>query len=327
MGQNFFSRAFVVFFGLLALGGCKATIATCGDRFCDRGETCASCSFDCGSCSTGCGDRFCDAGENCSLCPADCGVCTGGCGDGNCSVAAGESCSTCPGDCGACTTCGDGHCTGSETCATCPGDCGGCGTSLPYQSCTRDMDCQVSRDRCISVMRGGVTRAFCGARNCVTDTDCDLDMYGSPGLCVSFSGGAEFDCFHRCNTTSDCYPGFTCGPTDGSATTRVCLPGSTASVPPYRICSSTADCAGGLICDTFTVSGVSTHLCSLTGCASDNDCPIDMRGGRGACLSFGGTSACWERCTVRGDCASTTQFDCTTAVGGFNAPVPVCVVR
>jgi hypothetical protein len=100
-------------------------------------------------------------------------------------------------------------------------------------------------------------------------------------------------------------------------------------VPPYRICGTTADCAGGLICESFAISGHTTaHLCSRTGCTTDNDCPFDMRGGRGACLNFGaGMTACWERCNVRGDCANTTDFDCSANVGTFTAPVPVCVPR
>jgi hypothetical protein len=329
MGQ-IISRAFSVsvlaVMSIVVLGGCKPIVATCGDGFCDRPETSASCPSDCHS--TVCGNAFCDPGETCASCAPDCGPCTG-CNDGFCTASAGETCTTCPRDCGACLSCGDGSCLGSETCATCPGDCGSCGLSQPYQACTRDMDCAVSSDRCISVMRGGLTRAFCGRRNCTTDTDCDLDMHDAPGLCVSFSGGTEFDCFNRCNTTADCETGFTCGASDGVATHMVCLPGNTASVPPYRICSANSDCAGGLICESFTVSGVPpAHLCSRTGCSSDNDCPIDMRGGRGACLDFGaGMTACWERCNIRGDCANTTQFNCSQQVGTFTAPVMVCVPR
>ena len=172
---------------------------------------------------------------------------------------------------------------------------------------------------------------MCTFRHCVTENDCDLDMFGSRGLCVSFDSGTTFDCYHRCNTSSDCYPGFACYATgSGMIATNICLPdaGPAPSVAAYRICGTSSECSGGLTCEMFTVGSASTRLCSRTGCASDNDCPFDARGGRGACLSFGGgTSACWERCGIRGDCANTTQFDCTTTVGGFTAPVPVCVVR
>ncbi len=236
----------------------------------------------------------------------------------------------CPGDCRTCGGCGDGICQGTDTCGNCPRDCGTCASAGAYNACSYDSDCAITRDSCISVTRGGVSRAFCGVRNCTHDTDCDNDMYGSPGLCVSFDGGSDFDCFHRCNTTNDCreLPGFTCGPTDGSATTMVCLPGSSASVPPYGLCNTSADCAAGLACEQFTVGSATTHMCSLTGCGSDNDCPLDSRGGRGACLAFGsGPSACWERCTVRGDCPNTTQFDCSTTVGSGSSVEAVCVVH
>ena len=335
---------------MLFAGGCKPIYGDCGNGLCESTENCSSCRSDCGSCTGACGDRVCGVGETCTTCPADCGTCAR-CGDAACNPAASESCTTCPVDCGACGSCGDhtcqagescmncpsdcgtcggcgdGVCQGTDTCATCPRDCGTCHTALPYQQCAYDTDCQVARDRCISVIHGGVSRAFCGVPGCRTDTDCDNDMYGSPGLCVSFDGGADFNCFHRCNTSGDCYSGFSCSPTDGAAATMVCLPGASASVPPYRLCGTSADCSSGLICEMFTVGAATTHLCSLTGCATDNDCPFDMRGGRGACLNFGGTRACWERCNVRGDCANTTQFDCTTQVGSFTSPVNVCVVR
>lgn len=339
-----------VAFAALSMGGCKATYDVCGDAVCGYSEDCRTCTRDCGSC-TGCGDGFCAAGESCTVCPRDCGscgvcngdgVCNGAetcsncpgdcgtctaCGDGACNASIGETCSTCARDCGSCSSCGDGRCLFGETCTNCPGDCGQCAYALPYQACRYDMDCQNPSDSCIAVTRGGITRSFCGIRNCGTDNDCDRDMYGALGLCVSFSGGASFDCFHRCNTSSDCYPGFTCGPTDGNPSLMVCLPGGAGLVPPYGLCNTSADCAGGLTCTQFTVGGASTRMCSLTGCRTDNDCPIDMRGGNGACLNLGGTSACWERCTVRGDCPNTTQFDCTTNINGNVAPVPVCVVH
>ena len=56
----------------------------CGDGSCNNGETCSTCSADCGTCQTGggdtgddsiCGDGTCDADETCSSCPSDCGSC------------------------------------------------------------------------------------------------------------------------------------------------------------------------------------------------------------------------------------------------------------
>ncbi|MBK7585960.1 MAG: hypothetical protein IPI67_37965 [Myxococcales bacterium] len=94
----------------------------CGDSVCSAGESCASCSVDCGACPTSCGDASCNAGETCSSCPGDCGACPPTCGDGACNGS--ESCSTCSLDCGACLpTCGNGSCETGESCATCPADC------------------------------------------------------------------------------------------------------------------------------------------------------------------------------------------------------------
>jgi plastocyanin len=50
----------------------------CGDGTCDAGESCDSCSEDCGACST-CGDGVCDPDEHCAGCATDCGACEGSC--------------------------------------------------------------------------------------------------------------------------------------------------------------------------------------------------------------------------------------------------------
>ncbi|HKU37219.1 MAG TPA: clostripain-related cysteine peptidase, partial [Polyangiales bacterium] len=114
------------------------TPPSCGDGSCvlSDGETCQTCTPDCGTCPVLCGDGTCSAkdGETCGSCASDCGVCA--CGDGVCSLAT-ESCSSCPADCGACPTCGDFICQGysakspftqaeAEHCGSCPSDCGSC---------------------------------------------------------------------------------------------------------------------------------------------------------------------------------------------------------
>jgi hypothetical protein len=161
-------------------------------------------------------------------------------------------------------------------------------------------------------------------------------MYGSRGNCISFDGGVNYNCFHRCTTSADCYPGFACYPPTGAvgAIGNICLPdaGPAPLLPPYSECtpdgSTMANCQAGLECDLFQVGTASTHLCSRTRCSTDMDCPLDPRGGRGACLNFGGgITACWERCNVRGDCPNTVHYDCTTSVGGSTSPVLVCVPR
>lgn len=53
-----------------------------------------------------CGDGSCNNGESCSSCSSDCGNCEY-CGNGNCNSVT-ESCSNCPSDCGTCPPCASG---------------------------------------------------------------------------------------------------------------------------------------------------------------------------------------------------------------------------
>lgn len=65
---------------IAAAGGGSCPIANCGDGIC-AGETCKSCSTDCGDCAPYCGDGNCDSGEDATNCVADCGIgCFGKCG-------------------------------------------------------------------------------------------------------------------------------------------------------------------------------------------------------------------------------------------------------
>ncbi|MFH1533039.1 MAG: CHAP domain-containing protein [Pseudomonadota bacterium] len=97
-------------------GGSGPIGPSCGDGACNGGESCQSCSQDCGQC---CGNGACDNGETCQSCQGDCGAC---CGNGACDY--GETCQSCEGDCGPC--CGNGACDYGETCQTCEKDCGPC---------------------------------------------------------------------------------------------------------------------------------------------------------------------------------------------------------
>jgi hypothetical protein len=55
----------------------------CGDGYCEGGESCDTCDWDCGSCGPVCGDGYCDWNEYCDTCPLDCGGCGGGGGGGD----------------------------------------------------------------------------------------------------------------------------------------------------------------------------------------------------------------------------------------------------
>jgi hypothetical protein len=70
--------------------------AICGDGRCAYGETPASCPSDCGYCGNGICDW--DRGESCSTCSTDCGTCKPYCGNYICDP--GETAYSCPSDCG-----------------------------------------------------------------------------------------------------------------------------------------------------------------------------------------------------------------------------------
>ncbi|XXX77708.1 hypothetical protein WMF30_02885 [Sorangium sp. So ce134] len=61
-------------FGYVAISSIGG--ATCGNGVCGGGESCSTCSADCGACAPVCGDGVCSEGvEDCSSCASDCGVC------------------------------------------------------------------------------------------------------------------------------------------------------------------------------------------------------------------------------------------------------------
>jgi hypothetical protein len=83
---------------------CTGSSETCGNKICEKYETCTLCSEDCGRC------------------PIDCPGCLY-CGDGSCNNE--ETCASCSKDCTEDCDCGDGHCDEeTETCSSCSRDCG-----------------------------------------------------------------------------------------------------------------------------------------------------------------------------------------------------------
>jgi len=81
-------------------GGYAENMAVCGNKVCDKAESCSSCAVDCGACPAVCGNNKCESGESCSSCATDCGACATYCGDGSCN--GNEDCTTCSRDCGMC---------------------------------------------------------------------------------------------------------------------------------------------------------------------------------------------------------------------------------
>ena len=120
------------------------TGAVCGNATCEAGESCSTCTQDCGACPPVCGDGACNGTETCSLCTQDCGTCPPVCPDGTCNGT--ETCSNCVQDCGACggpppptpqtpqNFCGDGICNGAESCETCVQDCRACPVPPPPEA-------------------------------------------------------------------------------------------------------------------------------------------------------------------------------------------------
>ncbi|CAF1157066.1 unnamed protein product [Adineta steineri] len=85
-----------------------------------------------------CGNGQCELGETCRTCSVDCGECPPAvCGDDTCDD--GESCSSCPNDCGKCPVCGDGICASNENHQTCSQD---CPNELPGCEIFREESCQ-----------------------------------------------------------------------------------------------------------------------------------------------------------------------------------------
>ena len=155
--------------------------SVCGNNQCETGESCSSCSQDCGSCpppAPVCGNAQCEIGESCSSCSEDCGVCTPVCGDGSCNGK--ESCSSCSQDCGICTpTCGDKICNGAETCSSCPGDCNECPPPTPScgnNQCETGESCTTCSQDCGSCPSEGCGDGICSAQESCTlcSKDCGV---------------------------------------------------------------------------------------------------------------------------------------------------------
>lgn len=195
-----------------------------------------------------------------------------------------------------------------------------------YDSCYASADCTDTRQSCFTISNGSARDDIC-SNSCSSDADCPTDDFGRRGTCSSGAGTGAPICLQSCVGDLDCYGSRVCN-------ANVCVPYAggpvTGFVNNYRSCLASSDCRDpSLECVTFDVAGRREAVCSTTGCRSDDDCPFDARGGRGACLSFGGgVAACWERCNFRADCEDTFDWDCTTNVGGFSAPPPgVCAPR
>ncbi len=197
----------------------------------------------------------------------------------------------------------------------------------PYEACIVNADCNTTTDRCLDVVNGTARDSICSS-SCSSSAQCPRDRMGAIGDCrVLGTGGAN--CFQACATDSDCNFGFGCVDPDGGSFDPICLPvrggSSTITVDAYEACNSTRLCVTGTRC--FNIRNGSTAADECTeNCNSDADCPLDIRGGNGACLDITGGSmgVCFERC--RGDLDCRTGFFCDSqTAGGISLPVTVCL--
>ncbi|MBM4345865.1 MAG: hypothetical protein FJ100_21035 [Deltaproteobacteria bacterium] len=292
--------------------GAKCGVAVCGDGLCDAqsGETCSTCSNDCGACPAQCGNGLCEgaAGETCSTCPGDCGKCGGGCGDGKCDPAAGEGCNICVTDCGICpAVCGNAQCEANENCGNCPSDCGKCVPicgdkkcdAASGESCSNcAADCGTCGPTCgdgkCDPLGGesckncasdcGTCPLECGNGQCQMGEDC-VNCQQDCGVCKPVCGNKKCEVGENCK---EC--GIDCGPCPGGCGNGVCDPGEACGTCPSDCGACPATCGNAKCEDKETCS----------------NCPNDC----GPCKPFCGNKACepGENCT---NC----QADCGPCIG------------
>jgi MYXO-CTERM domain-containing protein len=143
--------------------------------------------------------------------------------------------------------------------------------------------------------------SFAMAQECTTDADCGEGEYCSPTPCPAIDCDpsdpscpecpetgictAGFDGTTECTTDADCGAGFVCESVGGTDCAVPTCPEGTecpevdctseeifACVPDRSACTSDADCAEGLQCETYTYEQCSGGG-SVPPCAPGEDCP------------------------------------------------------
>jgi hypothetical protein len=207
----------------LALGGCRQSSPY------DLCFTSADCPINLTCQTVGTGDRICTrACSATDVCPADAQGDASTCVsfDGGSNATCWESCvlgSTDRADsCSSGFTCTDVD-AGPAVAAICiPTRRAG---ARPYASCTVAAGCAGGTE-CFSVSSTGARMC---TRSCNSEADCPTDAFGTSARCISFDGGANFECFQACNISaggSECEGSFGCFDRDASGSTfpPICLP-------------------------------------------------------------------------------------------------------
>ena len=257
----------------------EAVILFCGDTYCGIGETCSSCSNDCGSCggtpSPYCGDGNCDSGETCGSCSSDCGGCS-------------EEPSA---------YCGDGSCNGEETCGSCSSDCGACAQAKrdPGDVCDEHSDCK--EGLWCDWMGGGIKKEI-GAVCCKSGEKC----------CDHFGGYWTFD-----GVEEVCGPDYYYVPS--SQVTTLCKPCTYNSECDFNYCTEIS--TGGKVCavaDTTTWACCANgrflrNWNKGSSCCVDADCNSGYVCGKSyycveKSLVTTGTKKSCQECSSNSDCES-----------------------
>jgi len=300
---------------------------SCGDDICSDGESCSTCSDDCGSCQEeSCGNGICSdvAGENCDSCQSDCGACQEEtvCGDAVCSDS--ETCSSCSTDCGECAeSCGNGRCFGDESCSSCQSDCGVCEEAV---TCG-DGVCTSGEESCSSCQSdcGVCIEPFCG------DGFCRADLAETCSSCTSDCGECEqpYCGDGSCSKSESCS---TCA-TDCNECSEVeiCGNGICSSENGEDVTNCSSDCGnletniycGDNLCDASEACGTCSADCGVCSepncgdgiCSANEDnlsCGMDC-GGYEIEGYYCGDSVCQEteQCfTCSADCGACSEAHC-----------------
>jgi hypothetical protein len=265
-------------------------VGSCGDGFCNTGETAVNCPADCGTAPVCNNNGTCDAGETKANCPADCNTVAPKCNnDGTCD--AGETTANCPGDCPA---------GGTDPTACLQSKC-----AAEYQACGTDQAC--------------VTLASCvGKCSSGSDTACI-------NPCAQTAGQAavdEYNAIGKCGQANGCFGGTTTGScgdgTCGAGETKTSCPADCGSTPAGNVCD-----AG---CNSSTAVGAAAKCYCDSQCQQFGDCcnadgsaqAASCAGSTCTACNGGGTNPiCGNGTCDAGETSTTCPPDCP-------ATAPVC---